>query len=159
MPLFYDCQRCSACCRWPGEVPVNEAEVARLAAFLGLTEFDFIQRYTRLTGDRRGLALAENDRSECVFLEGSDCRIQAVKPQQCRDFPNLWNHPGWDHQCQAVPRQVNVTDYQRLMAAATGRPLTFAAPLLPVDCLGNEPGKEKVASRVYPLPLSRTDHE
>ena len=58
MPIFYECQRCTACCRWPGQVRLSDEEITRLAAFKGLSEFDFIQKYTRLTQDRRGLALA-----------------------------------------------------------------------------------------------------
>ncbi|NBT90581.1 MAG: YkgJ family cysteine cluster protein, partial [Verrucomicrobia bacterium] len=38
----------------------------------------------------------------CIFLEGQDCRIQPVKPQQCRDFPNAWNFPGWRDICMAT---------------------------------------------------------
>ncbi|HWH69944.1 MAG TPA: YkgJ family cysteine cluster protein, partial [Candidatus Sulfotelmatobacter sp.] len=85
MPIFYDCQRCTACCRWPGQVRVNDEELARLAAFLGLNEYDFIQHYMRLRPDRRGLTLQEKPNGECIFLEGNDCRVQSVKPQQCRD--------------------------------------------------------------------------
>jgi hypothetical protein len=47
MPVFHDCQRCTACCRWPGQVRLTEAEITRIAAFLQLSEHDFIQRYTR----------------------------------------------------------------------------------------------------------------
>ncbi|MEI6085851.1 MAG: YkgJ family cysteine cluster protein, partial [Verrucomicrobiota bacterium] len=93
MPIFHECQRCTACCRWPGEVRVTDAEVTRLAAFLGIAEDEFIQRNMRLRPDRRGLVLADKENGECVFLDGVDCRVQSVKPQQCRDFPNLWNFP------------------------------------------------------------------
>ena len=57
MPVFFECQRCTACCRWPGQVRLTDAEVTRLAVFLGLSEFDFIQRYARLRANCRGLAL------------------------------------------------------------------------------------------------------
>ena len=29
--------------------------------------------------------------------------INEVKPQQCRDFPNKWNFPGWRQVCEAIP--------------------------------------------------------
>jgi Fe-S-cluster containining protein len=121
MPVFHDCQRCTACCRWPGQVRLNEAEVTRIAAFLQLTEHDFIQRYTRLQHDRRGLALQEQADGACVLLEGNLCSIQAVKPQQCRDFPNLWKYPDAEKYCQAIPREVGEAEYVRLVSAATGR--------------------------------------
>ena len=122
MPVFHECQRCTACCRWPGQVRLSEVEITRLAVFNGLTEFDFIQRHTRLAQNRRGLALQEKPNGECIFLAGNDCSIQPVKPQQCRDFPNLWNFPGFEKVCQAIPRMVSAEQYARLVAGATPSP-------------------------------------
>ena len=106
MPIHYECVRCTECCKWPGQVKLTGDEVSRLAAFMGLSEFDFIQQYTRLRADRSGLALMDKPGGECIFLEGRDCRVQAVKPQQCRDFPNGWNFPGFEKVCRALPREV-----------------------------------------------------
>lgn len=100
---------------------MTEEEITQLAAFKGLSEYDFIQRFTRLTADRRGLALQDKPNGECIFLEGNDCSVQMVKPQQCRDFPNLWNFPGFEKICQAIPRMVSAEDYERLVADATKR--------------------------------------
>src|SRR5690606_20060126 len=111
----------TACCRWPGQVRVSEAEIARSAAFLQLSEYDFIQRYTRLQHDRRGLALQEKPDGACVVLDVNLCSIQPVKPQQCRDFPNLWKYPGAEKYCRAIPREVSEAEYVRLVANATGR--------------------------------------
>jgi Fe-S-cluster containining protein len=88
-------------------VRVTDAELARLAAVKGLSEHDFIQQFMRLREDRRGLSLAEKPNGECIFLDGNDCSVQPVKPQQCRDFPNLWNFPGWEKVCHAIPRIVS----------------------------------------------------
>jgi Fe-S-cluster containining protein len=118
MPIFYECQRCTACCRWPGQVQLREGELARLAAFNNLTEHEFIQRFMRLTPDRRGLALADKANGECIFLEGSDCSVQPVKPQQCREFPNLWNFPGFEKVCHAIPRVVADEEYRSFVAKA-----------------------------------------
>jgi len=121
MPIFHECQRCTACCRWPGQVRLTDAEIARLAQFKGLGEHEFIQQFTRLTSDRRGLALRDKENGECIFLEGESCAVQAVKPQQCRDFPNLWNFPGFEKICHAIPREVSAEEYERCVLAATGR--------------------------------------
>ena len=123
MPIFLECQRCTACCRWPGQVRLTEAEITRLAGFQGLTESEFIQQFTRLTQDRRGLALLDKPNGECIFLAGENCAVQAVKPQQCRDFPNLWNFPGAEAYCHAIPKQVSDEEYKRLIAQVTGRKL------------------------------------
>ena len=121
MPIFYECRRCTACCRWPGQVRLTEAEIQGIARFLDLAETAFIESYTRLNRGRTGLALVDQPDGSCIFLEGSNCRIQPVKPQQCRDFPNLWNFPGFEKACQSVPRKVDREEYLRLVLEATGR--------------------------------------
>jgi uncharacterized protein len=106
-------------------VRLNDGEIARLAAFKGMGEVTFIQTFTRLTRDRLGLALTENPDGSCVFLEGNDCSVQPVKPQQCREFPNLWNFPGFEKTCRAIPREVSPEEYARLILQATGRTAGF----------------------------------
>lgn len=110
--VHYDCQRCTECCRWPGLVPVGDAEIAGMARLLGVGEREFIETYTRLRPRRDGLSLAEKPNGECIFLDGRDCRVQNAKPLQCKGFPNRWNFPGWRAVCEAVPRleRVNAQD-------------------------------------------------
>jgi Fe-S-cluster containining protein len=115
MPIFFECQRCTACCRWPGQVRLTGEEIARLAAFKKMSEFDFIQQFTRLNQSRNGLALKDKPSGECIFLEGNDCAVQAVKPQQCSDFPNRWNFPGFENICHAIPREVSEEEFKRRM--------------------------------------------
>lgn len=117
MPIFLECQRCTACCRWPGQVRLTEEEITRLAAFKAMSEFEFIQQFTRLRPDRRGLSLQEKPNRECIFLEGNDCSVQPVKPRQCREFPNLWNFPGFEKVCRAIPSEVSAEEFARRMAA------------------------------------------
>ena len=121
MPIFYECQRCTACCRWPGQVRLTDAEITRIAAHLGLSEADFIANHARLRADRRGLSLREKPNGECEFLVGNKCSIQPVKPQQCRDFPNLWNFPGFEKVCHAIPREVSPEEFRQRIQQATGR--------------------------------------
>ena len=103
MEKIFECKRCGNCCRWPGYVRLNAGEIDAIASFLGMKSEDFIASSTRLTGDRTGLSLLENPDGSCPYLyetsEGSACRIQAVKPHQCQDFPLKWNFPGWENEC------------------------------------------------------------
>jgi uncharacterized protein len=92
-----------------------------MAAFKGLSEFEFIQQFLEVRQDRLGLSLRNKPEGECIFLEGGNCAVQPVKPQQCRDFPNLWNFPGFEKVCHAIPRQVTEEDHRRLIAQSTGR--------------------------------------
>jgi Fe-S-cluster containining protein len=105
--IRYQCERCTACCRWPGWVRVDADEISAMAGELGLAEWDFIQRYTQLRPNRDGLALVNRPSGECIFLEGRDCRVQSAKPRQCQAFPNGWNFPGWREVCEARPMLVH----------------------------------------------------
>ncbi len=109
--VFYVCQRCTNCCKWPGDVRIEDDEIARIAGFLGMCEDDFIARFTRLRGNRQGLSLIEKENHECIMLDGNSCRIHPVKPAQCAGFPNKWNFPGWRQVCEALPmaREASVT--------------------------------------------------
>ena len=97
-----ECVRCGACCRWPGYVRLREGEADAIAACLGVSVEAFLNRFTRLTADRRGLSLIEKSDGSCVFLEGENgCRIQPAKPAQCAGFPNEWNFPGFEKHCRS----------------------------------------------------------
>lgn len=96
----FQCRRCGSCCCWPGDIRVTTAEQDVIAAFLGLNDNAFIAQYTRLTADRRGLSLIDNEAGHCIFfIAGQGCLINAVKPEQCRQFPYVWRNPGWEDKC------------------------------------------------------------
>lgn len=125
MPTFYECDRCTACCRWPGEVKVSDEEIGSIAQFLNLTYDRFVQEFTRLRANRQGLALTDKANEECLFLEqNGNCRIQEVKPRQCREFPNLWNFPNFQAVCKAIPHEVSQQEFDRRLAlSVASRPL------------------------------------
>ena len=124
MPIFYECDRCTACCRWPGQVKLTDAEITAMARFLSISEDEFIQHYTRLHTSRTGLALQDKPNGECVFLEGNNCRVNPIKPQQCRNFPNLWNFPGFQEICRAKAVVMDQADYEVALERATGQKRT-----------------------------------
>lgn len=90
----FQCQYCGACCRIPdGICRVNEAEIARIAAFLGQSEADFIAHETDVAPDRRSLMLRNTSDGVCVWLDAQNrCRIHPVKPDKCRTFPFAWTN-------------------------------------------------------------------
>ncbi len=102
----YVCQRCTACCKWPGDVRIQNDEIGRIADFLEMSESAFLDEFTRLRTNRQGLSLIEKANHECIMLEGNACRIHPVKPEQCAGFPNKWNFPGWRQVCEAVPVRI-----------------------------------------------------
>lgn len=100
--VTYVCQRCTACCKWPGDVRIEENEILPIADHLSLSEEEFISRFTRLRTNRQGLSLIEKENHECIMLEDNRCLIHEVKPEQCKGFPNKWNFPGWRQVCEAI---------------------------------------------------------
>ena len=80
MTVYHQCQRCTACCRWPGEVRLRSDEITRLTGFLGLSYYDFTERYTRLAQDRRGLVLAE--KREAVQRGVAQLAARLVRDQE-----------------------------------------------------------------------------
>ncbi|MCM8535115.1 MAG: YkgJ family cysteine cluster protein [Lentisphaeraceae bacterium] len=97
------CQRCGNCCRWPGLVRVTDSEVDAIADYLGMDTAKFIEEYTDVTPDRRGLTIISKEDESCFFLEEPNiCKINDVKPIQCSGFPNTWNFPKWEESCEAI---------------------------------------------------------
>jgi Fe-S-cluster containining protein len=67
-------------------VRVSPAEVAAIAAHLGLGLAGFRSRYLTPSGDR----LREGLGGRCVFLEDgavAGCGIYPVRPEKCRSWP------------------------------------------------------------------------
>jgi len=86
--LRFTCTRCGRCCGGgPGTIRVSDAEIADLAAHLGLDEEEFRERYTRRLrgGD---VSLLEKDDYDCVFHDRKiGCTVYARRPRQCRTWP------------------------------------------------------------------------
>ncbi len=92
--MRHECQGCGACCRIKdGIVRVSGAEIARIAAFLGMEEQAFIDRETEVSPDRKGLILKSRADGACAWLtDDNRCRIHPVKPDKCRTFPVEWTN-------------------------------------------------------------------
>ena len=97
----FTCRRCVACCRIKdGIVRVSEDEIARIAAFLGMAEADFIANETELSPDRKSLVLKSLPDGTCAYLTPDNlCRINPVKPDKCRTFPLAWSNPDSETVC------------------------------------------------------------
>lgn len=108
--IEHECKRCGACCRWEGDVCLTDADITAIADYLGLKEVDFINEYCHLQRNRRGLSLIDAPDGACIMLtQDNACRIQAVKPEQCRNFPYKWNFPGWEKRCPGAKGREETT--------------------------------------------------
>jgi uncharacterized protein len=106
--LRFACTQCGNCCTGaPGHVWVSEAEIAALAARVGLEVADFRRRYTRRV-PRRGVSLIEKANHDCVFFQrGQGCTVYAERPKQCRTWP-FWggvvrDEESWRHAGEGCP--------------------------------------------------------
>ncbi len=84
--LRFECQPgCTECCRQQGFVYLTDADLARAAAFLGMTAAAFERKYVYRTRNRMRLRVPRD--AQCHFLLDGGCSIHPAKPTQCRIFP------------------------------------------------------------------------
>jgi Fe-S-cluster containining protein len=88
--LRFECTRCGACCTGGhGFVWLDDGDIVRIAAHLGVALDDFGRRYVRRIGEHYALLESPKD-GACVFLSGERCSIYDARPAQCRRFP-FWD--------------------------------------------------------------------
>jgi Fe-S-cluster containining protein len=95
----FKCTHCHACCRQPGYVRLRTNEPDAIAGFLNMDVHEFIDAYTVLTRDRACLSLVEQADGACIFLGAEGCRINPVKPSQCKGFPHKWRFSDFKDIC------------------------------------------------------------
>ena len=90
----FRCMRCAECCRHVfGAVIVEGLDVYRLSKYLKMSISDFISEFTdQFILDEvtaypiLSLKTVGKDNS-CVFLKGSCCTVNEVKPRTCKMYP------------------------------------------------------------------------
>ena len=82
-----DCTVCANCCRGP-HVYIEWRDVVRLMRFLGVSQKEFLEKYT-MPGDEEKRVLLRSSATGCVFLEGNLCSVYGARPDVCRRFPHL----------------------------------------------------------------------
>ena len=102
----FACVCCGACCRIKGGiVRLSDEEIARIAAYLGMPEEEFIATETEVSPDRKCLILkdAPDGSGACGMLDDQGlCRIHAAKPDQCATFPYDWANDDSSFTCQGL---------------------------------------------------------
>ena len=82
---------------------MSDAEIAAIAAYLGVAESDFIAHETELAPDRKSLMLKSRRDGSCAYLTRDNlCAINPVKPEKCRTFPFEWQNPDSASVCPAL---------------------------------------------------------
>lgn len=99
----FECKKCGNCCRPSGSVDLSGDDITAISQYLGMNEDRFIQDFAVLKGDRSGLSIRMSENGPCIFLsDSSECSINAVKPRQCREFPQKWNYEGYEKICEGM---------------------------------------------------------
>ena len=92
MKNSFECKQCGACCKWEGHVHLLEKDICRIAECLEISIDEFINGYCEIASNRQGLCLKDNENGVCIFLdEKMKCRVYDSRPEQCRQFPKMWN--------------------------------------------------------------------
>ncbi len=99
----FQCHRCGACCRIEGIVRLEEGDAMRIAMALGITEEKFIDEFTDIAPDRKGLVLKDAANGACILLTPDNlCRANEVKPRKCKTFPFEWTNKTSAEYCPAL---------------------------------------------------------
>ncbi len=89
MEEIFSCKCCGHCCHGESTVSMTPGEQESIAAFLGLTIQELLERYCVRKKGRVEMKVVEG---HCIFYgEDGLCMIHDVKPFQCRRWPL---HPG-----------------------------------------------------------------
>jgi len=106
--LRFDCIECGRCCTGdPGYVWVNRAEIAAMAAAIGVSVAEFEETFVRRVGRRK--SLLERPNGDCVLFDRSKrrCKVYAQRPSQCLSWPfwasNLRTPETWEQTCLSCP--------------------------------------------------------
>ncbi len=79
-----DCLACANCCKTTSPI-ITEKDLERIAKFLKMKAFAFIEKY--LEKDTDGLWMFQQ--TPCVFLDSDNyCLIYEVRPKACREYPH-----------------------------------------------------------------------
>jgi len=127
--IRFECQTdCSNCCELgSGFVFLSEQEAQNIAAYLHVTQTEFLDWFTRIVDDR--LALMDSDDGHCVFLEEHKCLVYPVRPQQCSTYPfwpeNMKTPQRWELTKQLCPGigKGKIYSAEEITAIFKGKPL------------------------------------
>jgi len=110
--LRFKCTGCGKCCSGPsGYVWVTKKEVEEMADFLGITPFEFAQKYLREIDGEYSLIekKGQGNNYDCIFLKDNKCQVYGARPTQCRTFPwwpdNLESKKAWEEcarECEGI---------------------------------------------------------
>ena len=116
--VLFKCTQCGDCCKGYGGTFLTDADIDRIAAFIGAENFEFKRRYCVSSGNRQ--VLAQQPNGYCIFYD-RNCSIHPVKPRMCRQWPFIESLKielaNWRIMASVCPGMNTDLNDQQLMAA------------------------------------------
>lgn len=80
---IFDCRQCGYCCHGQTTVSLDDSDVARMCAHLGLDFAEVKEKYLRVTGTVIQMKIVDG---HCIFYDNG-CTIHQGKPWRCSQWP------------------------------------------------------------------------
>lgn len=80
---IFECQQCGDCCHGETTVSLDDEDLRRMVAYLGLPEEEVKEKYLRITGDVIQMKIVDG---HCIFFRDG-CTIHSGKPWRCSQWP------------------------------------------------------------------------
>ena len=102
----FECKRCGTCCYGEGGISVEDAEIEKISAFLGLFPHTFVETCCVQKHEKTYVACRPD--GFCLFCASDGgCRIHPVKPKPCSLWPFypalLGDRENWESAKDACP--------------------------------------------------------
>jgi len=115
----FECRMCGHCCEGAGGIVLAAKDRVRLAAHLGLSEAEMVQRHAETVGGK--IRLQSGPGGFCVFyLDGQGCSVHPGRPDICRAWPffrgNLVDANSWEmiqEDCPGVLADAGHEEFRR----------------------------------------------
>ncbi|WP_243546060.1 YkgJ family cysteine cluster protein [Pseudodesulfovibrio tunisiensis] len=95
----FECRMCGHCCQGKGGIVMTEKDQVRLAAHLGISVDELLEKYTESRGGKYHLTVGDD--LYCIFFKhGLGCGVHPGRPDVCRAWPffrgNLVDKTSWE---------------------------------------------------------------
>lgn len=124
-PPAFECQMCGHCCLGEGGIVMTAKDQERLAAHLGLTVEELLERHAQRQDGK--VSLKSREDGYCVFFD-QGCSVHVAKPDVCRAWPffkgNLVDELSWgmaQDYCPGINKEAGHAEFVRQGREYLGR--------------------------------------
>ncbi len=81
---MFECKRCGHCCHGEATVTLDDQDIGRMSAYLGLPLPELKDKYLRRIGKSFEMKIVDG---HCIFYRDRGCRIHPARPWRCGQWP------------------------------------------------------------------------